>query len=224
MSVLHLNESEFNEKIPTAPIAMVDFWATWCGPCKMLAPVVEDLGKKYEGKALIGKVDVDENQALAGKYGVMSIPTVIFFKDGKEIGRKVGVQPASVYTQTLDAQPVRQRERPPPRTCTKVRGGGLLYPQKRNGLFRHRELIVQQLHIHRPCIRRDGALQKGRPQGETVAAGGMLRLQDKPYGRGGGDRSLAQKGPGIELQRGMLRLILHHGQAHPRGQSCCTCA
>ena len=74
MSVLHLNESEFNEKIPTAPIAMVDFWATWCGPCKMLAPVVEDLGKKYEGKALIGKVDVDENQALAGKYGVMSIP------------------------------------------------------------------------------------------------------------------------------------------------------
>lgn len=167
MSVLHLNESEFNEKIPTAPIAMVDFWATWCGPCKMLAPVVEDLGKKYEGKALIGKVDVDENQALAGKYGVMSIPTVIFFKDGKEIGRKVGVQPASVYTQTLDAQPVRQRERPPPRTCTKVRGGGLLYPQKRNGLFRHRELIVQQLHIHRPCIRRDGALQKGRPQGEN---------------------------------------------------------
>ena len=103
MSVLHLNESEFNEKIPTAPIAMVDFWATWCGPCKMLAPVVEDFGKKYEGKALIGKVDVDENQALAGKYGVMSIPTVIFFKDGKEIGRKVGVQPASVYTQTLDA-------------------------------------------------------------------------------------------------------------------------
>ena len=103
MSVLHLNESEFNEKIPTAPIAMVDFWATWCGPCKMLAPVVEDCVKKLEGKALIGKVDVDENQALAGKYGVMSIPTVIFFKDGKEIGRKVGVQPASVYTQTLDA-------------------------------------------------------------------------------------------------------------------------
>lgn len=103
MSVLHLNESEFNEKIPASPVAMVDFWATWCGHCKMLAPVIEEIGKKYDGKAVIAKVDVDENQSLAAKYGVMSIPTVIFFKDGKEIGRKVGVQPANVYTQTLDA-------------------------------------------------------------------------------------------------------------------------
>ena len=103
MSVLHLNESEFNEKVAGSSVAMVDFWATWCGPCKMLAPVIEDIGKKYDGKAVVAKVDVDENQSLAAKYGVMSIPTVIFFKDGKEIGRKVGVQPASAYTQTLDA-------------------------------------------------------------------------------------------------------------------------
>ena len=103
MSVLHLNESEFNEKVAGSSVAMVDFWATWCGPCKMLAPVIEDIGKKYDGKAVVAKVDVDENQSLAAKYGVMSIPTVIFFKDGKEIDRKVGVQPASVYTQTLDA-------------------------------------------------------------------------------------------------------------------------
>ena len=103
MSVLHLNESEFNEKVNSSPVAMVDFWATWCGPCKMLAPVIEDIGAKYDGKAVVAKVDVDENQALAAKYGVMSIPSVIFFKDGKEIGRKVGVQPASAYTQTLDA-------------------------------------------------------------------------------------------------------------------------
>lgn len=103
MSVLHLNESDFNEKVPAAPIAMVDFWATWCGPCKMLAPVIEQLGEKYDGKAVVGKVDIDENQALAAKYGVMSIPTVVFFQNGKEIGRKVGVQPASAYTQILDA-------------------------------------------------------------------------------------------------------------------------
>lgn len=102
MSVLHLNESEFNEKIPAAPLAMVDFWATWCGPCKMVAPVIEEIGKKYDGKAVVAKVDVDENQGLAAKYGVMSIPTVIFFKNGKEVARKVGVQSAGVFTQTLD--------------------------------------------------------------------------------------------------------------------------
>ena len=103
MSVLHLNESEFNEKVNSSPVAMVDFWATWCGPCKMLAPVIDSIAGKYGDKAVIAKVDVDANPGLAAKYGVMSIPTVIFFKDGKEIDRKVGVQPAGVYTQTLDA-------------------------------------------------------------------------------------------------------------------------
>ena len=103
MSVLHLNESEFDAKITSAPLAMVDFWATWCGPCKMLAPVIEDLGGKYNGKAVVAKVDVDQNQGLAARYGVMSIPTVVFFQDGKEIGRKVGVMPAGAYTQVLDA-------------------------------------------------------------------------------------------------------------------------
>ena len=102
MSVLHLNESEFNEKVAGSSVAMVDFWATWCGPCKMLAPVIEDIGKKYDGKAVVAKVDVDENQSLAAKYGVMSIPTVIFFKDGKEIDRKVGVMPPAAFTQVLD--------------------------------------------------------------------------------------------------------------------------
>ena len=103
MSVLHLNESEFNAKIPASSLAMVDFWATWCGPCKMLAPAIESIGGKYGDKAVIAKVDVDANPGLAAKYGVMSIATVIFFKDGEEIDRKVGVQPADVYTKTLDA-------------------------------------------------------------------------------------------------------------------------
>ena len=103
MSVLHLNESEFNAKIPAAPVAMVDFWATWCGPCKMLAPVIDSIAGKYGDKAVIAKVDVDANPGLAAKYGVMSIPTVIFFKDGKEIDRKVGVMPEAAYTAVLDA-------------------------------------------------------------------------------------------------------------------------
>lgn len=82
---------------------LVDFWATWCGPCRMLAPVIEQLGAQYEGKVVVGKVDTDEQPALAMQFGIMSIPTVILFKDGKEVERKVGVMPAQAYTQMLDA-------------------------------------------------------------------------------------------------------------------------
>ena len=102
MSVLHLNESEFDAKITSAPLAMVDFWATWCGPCKMLAPTIEKIGESYEGKALIAKVDVDQCQDLAARFGIMSIPTVVFFQNGKEVGRRVGVQPPAAFTGALD--------------------------------------------------------------------------------------------------------------------------
>ena len=81
---------------------LVDFWAEWCGPCKMLGPVIDQLAQEYEGKAVIGKVNVDEEQELAMRYGVMSIPTVIFFKDGKEIDRLVGVMPPDAFVQVLE--------------------------------------------------------------------------------------------------------------------------
>ena len=100
--VVHFNKEGFDKAIPTAPIAMVDFWAEWCGPCRMLGPVIEQLGEQYEGKALIGKINVDDEGELAQRYGVMSIPTVIFVKNGVEIDRKVGVMPAGAYTQVLD--------------------------------------------------------------------------------------------------------------------------
>lgn len=103
MAVIHFNEQGFDKALSAGGLMMVDFWASWCGPCKMLAPTIDQLGGQYEGKAVIGKVNVDEEQTLAMRYGVMSIPTVIFFKDGKEIDRKVGVQPAGVYTAALDA-------------------------------------------------------------------------------------------------------------------------
>lgn len=93
----------FEAAMSEGKLMMVDFWASWCGPCRMIAPVVEDIAKQYEGKALIAKVNVDEEQELAIRNGVMSIPTVIFYKDGKEIARKVGVMPAGAFTEILEA-------------------------------------------------------------------------------------------------------------------------
>ena len=102
MATVHFSKEGFDKALSSGQLMMVDFWAGWCGPCKMLAPVIEGLGDEYEGKAIVGKVDVDQEQELAIRYGVMSIPTVIFFKDGKEIARKVGVMPGSEFIAVLD--------------------------------------------------------------------------------------------------------------------------
>ena len=99
---VHFNKEGFEKALASGQTVLVDFWAGWCGPCKMLAPTIEAIGEQYEGKAIIGKIDVDEEQELAIRYGVMSIPTVIFFKNGAEVERKVGVMPAQVYTDVLD--------------------------------------------------------------------------------------------------------------------------
>ena len=102
MAIIHLTKDGFDKAVSQG-LAMVDFWASWCGPCKMLSPVIEDLANRYEGKALVGKVNVDDEPDLAMRFGVMSIPTVIFFKDGVEIDRKVGAMPADSFTAVLDA-------------------------------------------------------------------------------------------------------------------------
>ena len=82
---------------------LVDFFATWCGPCKMLAPVIDELSSEYEGKAKIGKLDVDENPETAEKYGVQSIPTLIIFKGGEVAEKMVGFQNAEALSEKLDA-------------------------------------------------------------------------------------------------------------------------
>ena len=103
MAVVHFSKEGFEKARAQGGVMLVDFWAAWCGPCKMIAPVIEQLAGQYEGKVIVGKVDVDQEPELAREYGVMSIPNVVILKDGQEVDRKVGAMPAAAYNQALDA-------------------------------------------------------------------------------------------------------------------------
>ena len=101
---LEITDATFEETVLKSdkPV-MVDFWAAWCGPCRMVGPVIDEVSTEYEGKAVVGKVDVDANQEFAAKYGVRNIPTVLLFHKGEMISRQVGVSPKNVYTDAIDA-------------------------------------------------------------------------------------------------------------------------
>ncbi|MEW5954027.1 MAG: thioredoxin [Bacillota bacterium] len=100
---IELNEDSFeNEVINSTQPVLVDFWAPWCGPCRSMAPILDDVSKEYEGKVKVVKVNVDHNRDLAQKFGVMSIPTLIMFKDGKVAGQMVGYTPKNVLAKKLD--------------------------------------------------------------------------------------------------------------------------
>ena len=102
MSVKHLTTTDFDEEIGSGR-ALVDFWASWCGPCRMVAPIIEELGTEFEGRVTVAKVDVDSEGAIASRYGILSIPTVIMFDDGVEARRFVGVQPKDTYRAALNS-------------------------------------------------------------------------------------------------------------------------
>ena len=101
---LKITDSNFNDVISKNKTVLVDFWAEWCGPCRMISPIIEELANEYEGKAIIGKVDVDSNQESSIKYGVRSIPTILTFKDGKIVDRQVGAVPKETLTNIIDSQ------------------------------------------------------------------------------------------------------------------------
>jgi len=91
--LLHVTDADFNDVVSKNALALIDFWASWCGPCRALAPTIEELAKDYAGRALVGKLDVDENPATAERFQVFSIPTVLIMKNGREVERIVGCVP-----------------------------------------------------------------------------------------------------------------------------------
>lgn len=96
------NTREFDDLLAKEKFVLVDFWATWCAPCRMIAPVIEKLAEQYFGKIAVAKVDVDANQELSIRYGIQSIPTVILFKEGRIEAKEIGVKPLNSFTKMLD--------------------------------------------------------------------------------------------------------------------------
>jgi thioredoxin 1 len=101
---VEFTDANFDElALKTDKVVMVDFWAAWCGPCKMVGPIVDELATEYEGKAVIGKVDVDNHGSISAQYGVRNIPTIIFLKNGEVVDKSVGAVPKATLVAKLDA-------------------------------------------------------------------------------------------------------------------------
>ncbi len=101
---IEITDANFEEITKTDKPILVDFWAEWCGPCKMIGPVVEELAGEYEGKVVIGKLDVDANPEISAKFGIRSIPTLLIIKNGQIVDKQVGAVSKAVLAQKIDAQ------------------------------------------------------------------------------------------------------------------------
>ena len=100
---LQITDSNFKEILAQGKPVVIDFWAPWCGPCKMVSPIIDELAEAYEGRVIIGKCDVDENNDVAMEFGIRNIPTVLFFKDGVQVDKQVGSAPKPQYVAKIEA-------------------------------------------------------------------------------------------------------------------------
>jgi thioredoxin 1 len=101
---IEITDANFNDIINSGKPVLVDFWAEWCGPCKMIGPLVDELAGEYDGKAIIGKVNVDHNPEVSAKFGIRSIPTLLVFKEGEVVDKQIGAVGKNILAQKLDSQ------------------------------------------------------------------------------------------------------------------------
>lgn len=102
--MIEVTDSNFDKEVlESANPVIVDFWAEWCGPCRMVAPIVKEIGQEYDGRVVVGKVNVDDNPGISEKFGIRNIPTILFFKNGKIVDKQVGAVPKNVLVAKLEA-------------------------------------------------------------------------------------------------------------------------
>lgn len=101
-SPIHLGDNDFNKALTQHPLIIVDFWAEWCGPCRMVAPVIEELAKEFHGNVVFGKLNVDENRQTATRFSIMSIPTLMIFKNGEAVDKIIGAVPKTTIKEKIE--------------------------------------------------------------------------------------------------------------------------
>ena len=100
--IVKLTDADFDAQVKAEPLMVVDFWAEWCGPCRMIAPVLEELAAEYGDRLVVGKVNVDENRQIAARFGIRSIPTLLFFRDGSRVDQVIGAHPKGTIKAKID--------------------------------------------------------------------------------------------------------------------------